>query len=150
MQETEHTLAAASFSAFCFAKISSTESGPAILTREYVLRREFLERNTTRTNEINYTFCSVIAPSFIRKRSGKCVLVGYVTIQKTPAGSDRMTLERVLLYSFPQSPFFPENIRIFIFEATKMSKAIISPSVLAVSIDLRTPKDMDSVRETWS
>lgn len=61
-----------------------------------------------------------------------------------------MTLEGVpyLLTLFVSLFFFPENIRIFICETTKMSKAIISPSVLAVSTDLRTPKDMDSVRET--
>lgn len=68
------------------------------------------------------------------------VLVGYVIVKKASAGSGRMTLEEgsLLLYSFPQVSFFffPENIRIFICEATKMSKAIISPSVLAVSTGL--------------
>lgn len=67
------------------------------------------------------------------------VLIDYVMISRRSAGSGRMTLEEgsLLLYSFPQvSFFFPENIRIFICEATKMSKAIISPSVLAVSTGL--------------
>lgn len=101
----------------------------------------------TRTNEINYTIV-LKSPSFKPKRSGKCF--DYVIIKKTSAGSGRMTLEgfpNCLLFSSSLFFFF-RKYKHYICEATKMSKAIISPSVLAVSTRLRTPKDMDSVRET--
>lgn len=97
----------------------------------------------TRTNEMNYTIV-LKSPSFKPKRSGNCF--GYVIIQKTSAGSGRMTLEgfpNCLLFSL-KSLFFFRKYTHYICEATKMSKAIISPSVLAVSTRLRIPKDMDS------